>query len=139
MLFVVEDPFFSERNSLWCLTSSGNRVRCWWKRLAELMQISEVNVSFTCLIIFKPSTGYIIVAIFAHRRWLPERMSRSHNYVPNHVNENLRDRVVNPSMVHRLFATTESLDIQAKLEIIYKVREKGKKKQEEENINGVNI
>lgn len=61
--------------------------------------LSEANVSFTCLITLKSLDGYIIIAIFAHRRWLPGTMSRPHNYIPNHVSQNLRDRIVNSQLV----------------------------------------
>jgi len=38
-------------------------------------------------------------------------MSWSHNYAPNHVNENLRDQVVNSWLTRGLFAVGQSQDI----------------------------
>lgn len=39
---------------------------------------------------------------------IAERMSRSHNYIPNNVNENLRDPVVNSWLTRGLFAVNKS-------------------------------
>lgn len=38
-------------------------------------------------------------------------MPRPHNHIPNHVNENLRDRVINPRLARGLFATIGSHDV----------------------------